>query len=106
MLIFNIDMSRWRSTIAVASICLTGLAATCPTAVTEVSRERAIEIARGHATFDITTVEASKTTEQGRPVWRVLLQGAAASAEHPLLRPTLIVFIDRHSGEVISIAKG
>jgi len=91
--------------IAVAFLCAAGLAATCPTAATEVSRERAIEIARSHATFDITNIEASKTTEQGRPVWRVLLQGAAVGADLPGLRPTVIVFIDRHSGEVISIAK-
>jgi hypothetical protein len=63
-----------------------------------------IEIARPHATFEIVSIEAVKATEDGRPVWRVTMQGAPASPGSPL-RPTVIVYVHRQSGEVISIAK-
>lgn len=45
----------------------------------EISRERAIEIARQHLTFEAKSVEAEQTTEQSRPVWRVTFRGREAT---------------------------
>lgn len=81
------------------------VAATCSTAPREVTRDRAIAIARAHATFDVASAEAARDSDGGRPVWRVTLRGKPASPDHPLLRPILIVLIDRRTGEVISVAK-
>lgn len=97
-------MPRLPALLVLICLSFTGLAATCPSAASEISRQRAIDIARPHATFAIVSTEAVRTTEDGRAVWRVTMQGAPLAPGSPL-RPTVIVFIDRQSGEVISIAK-
>lgn len=68
----------------------------------EISREKAIEIARQHLTFEAKSVEAEQTTEQGRPVWRVTFRGREANPPH-LMGEFLAVTIDRKTGELVTI---
>ena len=69
----------------------------------EISRERAIEIARQHLTFEAQSVEAEQATEQGRPVWRVTFRGQPMSPTRQMSE-ILIVAIDRKTGEMVTIA--
>jgi hypothetical protein len=69
----------------------------------EISRKRAIEIAREHLTFEAKSVEAEQTTEQGRPVWRVTFRGQEANPPHSM-GEFLTVDIDRKTGELVTIA--
>ncbi len=78
----------------------------CPPGSTqrEITTERAIEIARPHVTFQPKNIEAEKTTESGRPVWRVTFCGESVSQIH--LQPELmIVAVDRRTGEIVSLSK-
>lgn len=68
----------------------------------EIPRERAIALARRHLKFESRSVEAEKTEEQGRPVWRVTFHGAPVG-QVPF-GDVLIVVLDRRTGEVVSIA--
>lgn len=97
-------MNRVLAAIAIACVGLTTTAATCSTAPPEISAEHAVAIARTHATFEVASITTEKAADEGRRVWRVTLRGKPASPEHPLLRPIVIVSIDRRSGEVISVA--
>jgi hypothetical protein len=67
----------------------------------EISRERAIEIARQNIHFEPGKVEAVKDTEEGRPVWRVTFYGKGVDATHP--GQVSFVVVDRKSGEVVSL---
>jgi peptidase YpeB-like protein len=67
----------------------------------EISRERAIELARQHVEFEPGKVEAVKDDEEGRPVWRVTFYGKGVSATHP--GEVMIVVLDRKTGEVVSL---
>ena len=92
-----------------AILCLAAvfsLAATCagPSPAAEISRERAIEIARPHVSFQPDSVEAERATSAGRAVWRVTFRGRLPG-QPPLLFETMIVEVDRYSGEVVSIAR-
>jgi len=49
----------------------------------EISRERAIEIARQQIDFEPGNIEAVKETDQGRPVWKVTFYGKGVDAAHP-----------------------
>jgi hypothetical protein len=69
----------------------------------EISRERAIEIARQHLTFEAKSVEAEQATEQGRPVWRVTFRGKEVNPPHSM-GEFLTVAIDRKTGELVTIA--
>ena len=69
----------------------------------EISRERAIEIARQHLTFEAKSVEAEQATEQGRPVWRVTFRGREANPPDSM-GEFLTVDIDRKTGELVTIA--
>jgi uncharacterized membrane protein YkoI len=69
----------------------------------EISRERAIEIARQHLTFEAKSVEAEQAAEQGRPVWRVTFRGREANPPDSM-GEFLTVDIDRKTGELVSIA--
>lgn len=68
----------------------------------EISRERAIAIARQHVDFEPGSVEAETAVEEGRPVWRVTFKGKGVSAVHP--GEVKIVVLDRKTGEVVSLA--
>lgn len=70
----------------------------------EISRERAIEIAKPHASFPIGRVEAEKAISDGRPVWRVRLQSEPEKSQ-PLLKETVVVEVDRATGSVVSVGK-
>lgn len=87
-------------------VVLTALAVACvrPSSATEISRDRAIEIARAHVSFSPDSIEAVKAASGGRAVWRVTFQGRLPGQPPPLFE-TVIVEIDRRSGEVVSIAK-
>ena len=82
------------------------LAATCPgpSPSPEISRERAIEIARAQVSFQPDSVEAERASSAGRAVWRVTFRGRLPD-QPPLLFETIIVEVDRQSGEVVSIAR-
>lgn len=67
----------------------------------EISRERAIEMARKHIHFEPGRTEAVKGTEEGRPVWTVTFYAPGVDATHPGL--VSIVVIDRQSGEMLSV---
>lgn len=67
----------------------------------EISRERAIELARPHVQFEPGKVEAVKETDQGRLVWRVTFYGKGVSATHP--GEVAFVVLDRKTGEVVSL---
>ena len=70
----------------------------------EISRERAIEIARTHVKFQPKSINAEKTGDNGRAVWRVTFRGEPAGGGSPL-REILMVIIDRKTGEIVSVAK-
>ena len=70
----------------------------------EISRGRAIEIARGQVSFPLDRIEAVKSTSGGRDVWRVTFHGRLPG-QPSLLFETMVVEIDRHSGEVVSVAR-
>jgi hypothetical protein len=69
----------------------------------EISREQAIEIARQHVTFEPRSIEAEKATDEGRPVWRVTFRGEPLGPTHPM-GELQIIFVDRKTGEVVSLA--
>ncbi len=82
------------------------LLAGCPSSTIrkEISKEHAIEIARAHVNFQPKTTEAEKATEDGREVWRVTFRGESVSQIH--LHPqTMIVTVDRKTGEIVSLSK-
>lgn len=68
----------------------------------EISRERAIELARQHVTFEPGRVEAVQDTEENRPVWRVTFYGKGVTPERP--GEVMIVVLDRKTGEMVSLA--
>lgn len=78
----------------------------CPPKSTpkEITRERAIEIARSQVSFQPTSIEAEKATENGRPLWRVTFRGPTVSQIH-LHGELMIVSIDRQTEKVVSISK-
>ncbi|HYN21749.1 MAG TPA: PepSY domain-containing protein [Thermoanaerobaculia bacterium] len=67
----------------------------------EISKERAIELAREHVEFEPGNIEAVKETEEGRPVWRVTFYGKGVSATQP--GEVMFVLLDRKTGEVVSL---
>lgn len=86
-------------------LCLGALASACPgPSATEISRERAIEIARAHISFEPDSVEAERTSADSRAVWRVTFRGRLPG-QPPLLFETVIVDVDRQTGEVVSLAR-
>ena len=69
---------------------------------TTISRERAIEIARGRVRIDADNVEAIQDTTDGRAVWRITFKRRQPDAP-PGLFETHIVEIDVRTGEIISV---
>ena len=68
----------------------------------EISKERAIEIARQHVSFEPGHIEAEQGTEDGRPVWQITFLAKGVSAAHP--GEVMIVTLDRRTGEVVALA--
>ena len=61
----------------------------------EISRARAIDIARGQVSFYPDRVKTERTTSGARAVWRVTFRGRLPG-QPPLLFETILVEIDRH----------
>jgi hypothetical protein len=80
------------------------LAATCGQPRDEISRERAITIARSQVSFTPDSIDAQRSTSPDGPIWRVTLRGRLPG-QPPGLFETAIVEIDARSGRVISVAK-
>jgi hypothetical protein len=74
------------------------------TARKEISRERAIEIARERVDFKPKSIRAAKAIEDKRKVWRVTFRGEPISKVH-VMGETMIVSVDRFTGEIVSISK-
>jgi tellurite resistance protein len=97
-----------RKTAALLALVLVSLLAACAAGGggEEISKERAIELARQHVnfeTFEPGRIEAERTTEADRPVWRVTFYGKDVTADHP--GHVEIVTLDRKTGELVSLAK-
>lgn len=88
----------------IVSLLLAALACAPTTNPAEVSRDRAIEIARKQVTFALTSIEAQKATSGGTPVWRITLRGRLPG-QPPMLFETRVVEIDRRTGAVVSVAR-
>lgn len=100
-------MQRVLACASIAVLALLSGGATCsPSAPdTDLTAERAIAIARPHVTFEVASVRTDRVTEEGRPVWKVTFRGQPASPSMPELSPLVIVYVDRRTGEVVSVAK-
>jgi hypothetical protein len=70
----------------------------------EISRERAVEIGRSQVTFQVTRVDAVKTSADGRPIWRVTIRGRLPG-QPPLLFETRVFEIDRRTGQIVAVAR-
>jgi hypothetical protein len=70
----------------------------------EITRERAIEIARPHVSFAPDRIDAQRTTSGTLGIWRVTFQGRLPG-QPPGLFDTAIVDVDRVTGEVVSIGR-
>src|SRR5262249_23580012 len=62
----------------------------------EITRERAIEIARPQVKFQPKSITAEKATDNGRAVWRVTFRGEPVTQVHPMAE-IMIVNVDRQS---------
>ena len=71
---------------------------------TEVTRDRAIALARTQVSFEPFEIKARRTRTDGRAVWLVELKGRLP-VQPPLLFETAVVEIDAVSGGVVSVAR-
>ncbi len=85
-------------------VVLTSLAATCRAPSVEITRERAIDIARSQVSFTPDTIHAIGSTSSGRPVWRVTFRGRLPG-QPPGLFETAIVDVDRVTGEIVRLVR-
>jgi hypothetical protein len=74
-----------------------------PAASTEITRERAIAIARQEVNIPGDSVEAVQVASEGRMLWRVTIKGRLPDAP-PGLFETRIVDIDASTGKVVSLS--
>jgi hypothetical protein len=78
-------------------------ACSSPTSPTsEITRDRAIDLARQHVSFEPTSTAADKDSRQGRPVWVVTFRRADGS--HGGLGLFAEVSLDRRTGELVTVA--
>ena len=70
----------------------------------EISRARAIEIARAQVKFQPKSITAKKVKEKGRPVWRVTFRGEPPGQGN-VMGEILIISLDRFTGKIVSIAQ-
>jgi hypothetical protein len=92
---------------SVARLIVTGLliiACAHPPRTTEITRDRAIALAKAQVKFEPFDVKAQRTRTNGRAIWRVELKGRLPG-QPPMLFETAIVEIDAVSGAVVSVAK-
>ena len=78
----------------------------CPDRTTEsgIDRDAAIAIAVGQVSFEPDRVEAEEGEAEGRPTWRVRLEGRLPG-QPPGLFESLVVDIDQETGAVLSLAR-
>ena len=93
-----------RAALAVITVLLLATACVQRPQVGEISRARAIELARQRIAFSPDRIDALKTTSDERPVWRVTLRGRLPG-QPPGLFETLMVELDRRTGEIVSVAR-
>jgi hypothetical protein len=79
--------------------------ATCAPDHGEISRDQAIASASPQARFAPVAIEATRDVEDGRAVWRVTLKGPPLAVGQPLLFDSLLVILDRRTGELVSVAR-
>lgn len=70
----------------------------------EIGRDEAVELAREHVDFEVRSVDAERSTEQGRPVWRITFRGRPPG-EGNAMGEVVIVVLDRRTGELVSLAQ-
>src|SRR5262245_18999152 len=69
----------------------------------EISRQQAIEIARQQPVqFGVQAVDAEKSVEGGRPVWRITFHGQPIGPSRPI-GELMFVLVDRTTGQVTSL---
>ena len=90
--------------ILVAPLALFALACPAGPVEYEITRDRAIEIARQEVSFEPGSVEAELSSSDSRPVWRVTFRGRLPGQPQGLFE-TLIVDVDTDTGEIVSIAR-
>ena len=88
------------------SVLLLALLTACvhPAGAREITRDRAIEIARSQVPFPVTSVTVVRHGASGRRAWRVTFRGTAAG-QPPELFEILIVDVDRRTGEIVSLSR-
>ena len=86
--------------LSIALVSLTACSPTSPSA--EITRDRAIELARQHVSFEPTSTAAEMDSRQGRPVWVVTFRRADGS--HGGLGQFAVVSLDRRTGELVTVA--
>jgi peptidase YpeB-like protein len=70
----------------------------------EISRERAVEIARSQVTFPVTSIDAVKASANGQPIWRVTVRGRLPD-QPPLLFETRVFEIERRTGQIVAVSR-
>jgi len=99
---------RWLGTYHVRivwflALLLFGLSACSPTSPSsEITRDRAIDLARQHISFEPTNIATETDSRQGRPVWVVTFRRADGS--HGGLGQFVEVTLDRRTGQLVTIA--
>ena len=100
-------MPTRRASLAILRLAALAVVATAcirPLQGNGITRERAVEIAQGQVSFKSDRIEAVRTTSGPRAVWRVTLRGRLPG-QPPMLFETVVVEIDRRTGEVVSVAR-
>ena len=99
----HLPISRRISRLGTLLLIVAALAASGPRAAVEISLQQAIEIARQQpVSFGVQAVEAERSIEGGRSVWRITFHGEPAGPYHPI-GELMFVLIDRTTGEVTSL---
>jgi hypothetical protein len=93
-------MTRRLAVIA-ALVILVGCS-TPPSPSSAITRDRAIEIARQHVSFEPTSTEIGTDVLQGKQVWVVTFRRADGS--HGGLGQFVQITVERSTGEVLTIA--
>ncbi len=89
--------------LVVAAVAALGVRCDPPQNSAEISRERAIEIARQEVKLDADSVEAVQVTSEGRAVWRVTFKSRQPD-QPPGLFETHIVEIDALTGKILMVS--
>ena len=93
-----------RAGLAAITVLLLATACVQRPQVGEISRERAVDLARQQITFSPDRIDALKTRSDERPIWRVTFRGRLPG-QPPGLFETHVVELDRRTGEIVSVAR-